>query len=73
MAGRFKALTLIVLIGFAAGVVTDLTAEYVLPRLLEILLEIFKVRFILSGFAGAILAIIIAAIWAYTTPKDVNI
>jgi uncharacterized membrane protein YedE/YeeE len=70
MAGRLKILALIALLGFIAGVIADLTAEFVLPKLpklLTFLPEILRVRYVLSGFAGAVLALIIVAIWAYAT------
>lgn len=44
-----------------------MTAEYVIPKLLTILPEILRVRCVLSEFAGAVLALIIVAIWAYAT------
>jgi hypothetical protein len=67
MAGRLKIFAFIAFLGFIAGVIADLTAEYVVPKLLTILPEILRVRYVLSGFAGAILALIIVAIWAYAT------
>ena len=71
MAGRFKILAFVAILGFMAGVIADLTAEYVLPKLLEILPEIFRVRYILSGLVGAVLALILVVIWAYATkPKE---
>ncbi|MEM0008356.1 MAG: hypothetical protein QW660_09250 [Candidatus Bathyarchaeia archaeon] len=70
MAGRFKIFALIALLGFIAGVIADLTAEYVLPKLLTILPQIFRVRYVLSGFAGAVLALIIVATWAYATSSS---
>ena len=66
MAGRFKVLAFVAFLGFIAGVI----AEYVLPKLLTILPQIFRVRFVLSGFAGAVLALIIVAIWAYATSSS---
>jgi uncharacterized membrane protein YedE/YeeE len=71
MSGRSKILVLIALLGFIAGIIADLTAEYVFPKLLEIFPEILKVRFILSGIVGAVLAIILTVIWAYATSKEV--
>ncbi|MGC8998746.1 MAG: hypothetical protein ACP5JW_05035 [Candidatus Bathyarchaeia archaeon] len=67
MAERFKVLAFVAFLGFIAGIIADLTAEYVLPKLLEILPEIFRVRYILSGLVGAVLALILVAIWAYAT------
>jgi chromate transport protein ChrA len=71
MSRRSKILVLIALLGFIAGIIADLTAEYVFPKLLEIFPEILKVRFILSGLVGAVLAIILTVIWAYATSKEV--
>ena len=67
MAGRLKIFAFIALLGFIIGVIAELTAEYVLPKLLTILPGILRVRYVLSGFAGAVLTLIIVAIWAYAT------
>jgi len=67
MAGRLKMFAFIALLGFIIGVIAELTAEYVLPKLLTILPGILRVRYVLSGFAGAVLTLIIVAIWAYAT------
>jgi uncharacterized membrane protein YedE/YeeE len=71
MSGRSKILVLIAFLGFIAGIIADLTAEYVFPKLLEIFPEILKVRLILSGLVGAVLAMILTVIWAYATSKEV--
>jgi hypothetical protein len=67
MAGRLKIFAFIALLGFIIGVIAELTAEYVLPKLLTLLPGILRVRYVLSGFAGAVLTLIIVAIWAYAT------
>ena len=67
MAGRLKIFAFIALLGFIIGVIAELTAEYVLPKLLTILPGILRVRYVLSGFAGAVLTLIIVAMWAYAT------
>jgi len=67
MAERLKMLAFIALLGFIAGVIAELTAEYVAPKLLKFLPEILKSKHVLSGFAGAVLALIIVAVWAYAS------
>jgi len=70
MAERLKMFAFLALLGFIAGVIAELTAEYVVPKLLKFLPEILRSRYVLSGFAGAVLALIIVAVWAYaSTPK----
>jgi phage shock protein PspC (stress-responsive transcriptional regulator) len=44
-----------------------LTADYLLPWLLEILPQLVQIRFIVSGFAGACLTLVLVSIWAYIT------
>lgn len=67
MGGRFKVLALVAFLGFIAGVVADLSAEYVFPIIVKVLPSIVKVKYVLSGLVGAVLALILVVIWAYAT------
>ncbi|MGC9345371.1 MAG: hypothetical protein ACP5ER_01070 [Candidatus Bathyarchaeales archaeon] len=67
MGERLKVFGLVALLGFMAGVIAELTAEYVIPALLEILPAFFSIRYVLSGFAGACLTLVLVSIWAYIT------
>jgi hypothetical protein len=64
---RLKVFILVALLGFLAGVIADLTAEYVIPGLLTILPAFFSIRYVLSGIAGACLTLVLVSVWAYIT------
>ncbi len=66
MGDRFKVFALVALLGFMAGVIADLTSEYIIPALMSIL-PFFSARYILSGLAGACLTVVLVSIWAYIT------
>lgn len=67
MGERFKIFGLVALLGFAAGVIADLTSTYVIPFLATILPAFFSARYLLSGFAGACLTLVLVSVWAYIT------
>jgi hypothetical protein len=64
---RVKVFGLVAILGFMAGVMAQLTADYLLPWILEILPQLVQIRFIVSGFAGACLTLVLVSIWAYIT------
>jgi hypothetical protein len=71
MGERFKVFGLVALLGFMAGVVAQLTADYVVPWLMVVIPALVQVRFLVSGFAGACLSLVLVSIWAYmTSPRD---
>lgn len=67
MGERMKVFGLVAILGFMAGVMAQLTADYLLPWILEILPQLVQIRFIVSGFAGACLTLVLVSIWAYIT------
>lgn len=67
MGERFKIFGLVAVLGFMAGVIADLTAEYVIPALMAILPAFLNARYILSGLAGACLTVVLVSVWAYIT------
>lgn len=67
MSERIKVFGLVAILGFLAGVIAQLTADYVLPALLQILPQLVQIRFLVSGFAGACLTLALISIWAYIT------
>jgi len=67
MGERFKIFGLVALLGFAAGIIAQLTADYVIPALLQILPQLVQIRFVVSGFAGACLTLVLVSAWAYIT------
>jgi len=64
---RMKIFLVVAALGFAAGVIADVTAEYVIPAIMTVLPEVLKARYIISGFAGACLTLVMVSIWAYVT------
>ncbi|NWG10900.1 hypothetical protein HXY33_04000 [Candidatus Bathyarchaeota archaeon] len=64
---RLKVFMLVALLGFLAGVIADLTAEYIIPGLLTILPAFLNARYVLSGLAGACLTLVLVSVWAYIT------
>jgi uncharacterized membrane protein YedE/YeeE len=67
MGERLKVFGLVALLGFIAGIIAQLTADYVIPALLVILPELIQIRFLVSGFAGACLTVLLVSVWAYIT------
>lgn len=64
---RLKVFMLVAVLGFLAGVIADLTAEYIIPGLLVLLPAFFSARYVLSGLAGACLTLVLVSVWAYIT------
>jgi len=67
MGERLKVFGLVAVLGFMAGIIADLTAEYVIPWLVAVLPELIQIRFLVSGFAGACLTLALVSVWAYVT------
>jgi len=67
MGERFKIFGIVAILGFMAGVIAQLTADYLIPWLLAILPELVQIRFLVSGFAGACLTLVLVSVWAYIT------
>jgi hypothetical protein len=67
MGDRFKLFALVALLGFFAGVIAQLTADYVIPALMTILPQLVQIRFLVSGFAGACLTLALITVWAYVS------
>ena len=67
MGERMKVFGLVAVLGFMAGIIADLSAEYVIPWLVTVLPELIQIRFLVSGFAGACLTLVLVSVWAYIT------
>jgi hypothetical protein len=65
MNDRLKVFGIIALLGFMAGVVAQLTADYVIPWLMTVLPALMQIRFVVSGLAGAALTLVLVSVWAY--------
>lgn len=71
MVERFKIFAIVALLGFFAGIIAQLTADYVIPWLMIVLPELVQIKFVVSGFAGACLTLVMVSVWAYMTgPPD---
>ncbi|MFW6110957.1 MAG: hypothetical protein ACOC6H_02860 [Thermoproteota archaeon] len=64
---RLRIFGLVALLGFMAGVIAQLTADYVIPMLIEMVPELMELKFLISGFVGALLTLLLVSIWAYIT------
>jgi hypothetical protein len=67
MGERFKIFVFVAILGFFAGVIADLAATYEIPALAAALPAFLSARYLLSGFAGACLTLLLVSIWAYIT------
>ena len=67
MGERLKIFVLVAILGFLAGVIAQLTADYVIPALMAVLPQLVQVRFLVSGFAGAWLTLLLISVWAYVS------
>ncbi len=71
MGDRIKIFGIVALLGFMAGVVAQLMADYAIPWLMTVLPSLMQARFLVSGFAGACLTLVVISVWAYmSAPKD---
>jgi len=64
MSERIKILGIFAILGFAAGILANLAYHTVLPMILVILPQI-QAEAILSGFAGALLTMLVLVLWSY--------
>ena len=67
MGERLKVFGLVAILGFVAGIIAQLTADYVIPGLLQVLPQLVQIKFLVSGFAGACLTLVLVSAWAYIT------
>ena len=67
MSDRLKIFGIIALLGFMAGVIVQLAADYIIPWLMNVLPALMQIRFVVSGLAGAALTVVLITIWAYVT------
>ncbi|MGA3290101.1 MAG: hypothetical protein ABSD42_07685 [Candidatus Bathyarchaeia archaeon] len=70
MNSRLKVFGLIALLGFVAGIIAQVTAVFVIPWMVSVLpLLGGMTSFMISGFAGACLTVVVVGAWAYMTGK----
>jgi zinc transporter ZupT len=68
MGDRLKVFGIVALLGFMAGIIAQLTAEFIIPWMISILPMLGGLTsYMVSGFAGALLTIGLVSVWAYLT------
>lgn len=67
MSDRIRIVAMFGLLGFIAGIIANLSARYVIPWLTTLIFPSVALEWILSGFAGAFLTVILVTVWAYVT------
>ena len=67
MDSRLKIFGIVALLGFMAGVLAQVTADYIIPWLMVVLPALINVKWVVSGFAGAALTLVLVSVWAYMT------
>ena len=67
MSDRVRIFGIVALLGFMAGVIAQVTAEYIIPWLMVVLPALINVKWVVSGFAGAGLTLVLVSVWAYVT------
>lgn len=67
MGDRIKVFAVVALVGFMAGIIVQLTADYAIPWLMEVIPALIQVKFVVSGLAGACLTVVLVSVWAYMT------
>jgi hypothetical protein len=67
MGERLRVFGIIALLGFMAGVIAQLTADYIIPWLMVVIPALVQIRFVVSGFAGAALTLVLVSVWAHFT------
>jgi uncharacterized membrane protein len=65
MNDRFKIFGVVAILGFMAGVIAQLSADYLIPWLVVVVPALVQIRFVVSGFAGACLSLLLIGAWAY--------
>ena len=70
MNSRLKIFGIIAVLGFLAGVIAQVTAVFVIPWMIAVLpLLGGATSFLISGFAGACLTVVLVGAWAYMNGK----
>jgi len=67
MSERLKIFLLVALLGFVAGIIAQLAADYAIPWLLVVVPALVQIRFLVSGLAGACLTLVLLSVWVYVT------
>jgi hypothetical protein len=69
MNDRLKVFSIIAVLGFAAGIIAEAVAVYVFPLLKNLSALSGAVPFLVAGIVGAILTVLLVAVWAMLTGR----
>jgi len=67
MGERIKIIGSFALLGFILGVAANIAYYTVVPVLVKMFPELLKAEWILSGFAGAIMTVLLVVLWVYVS------
>ena len=70
MGDRIKVFAIVALLGFMAGVIAQLAADYAIPWMMSVIPALMEAKFLVSGFAGACLTLVMVAVWAHFTKRN---
>jgi hypothetical protein len=66
MTSRLKIFGLIAVLGFVAGIIAQVTAAIIIPAIVAALPSLsFISSYLIAGFAGAVLTVVLVSAWAY--------
>jgi chromate transport protein ChrA len=65
MGDRVKIFGVVALLGFLAGVIAQLTADFIIPWLWTVLPALINLKWVVSGVAGATITVVLISVWAY--------
>ena len=68
MSERLKILGIFAVLGFIAGILANVAYDVVVPAILAALPNISG-KWVISGFTGMILTLLVLAVWAYFSQK----
>jgi hypothetical protein len=65
MGERLKIFVFVAILGFFGGMIADLAGTYAIPWLGSVLPSVLSAQYLLAGFAGACLMLVLVSVWAY--------
>ena len=65
MGDRLKIFVFVAVLGFFGGMIADLAGTYAVPWLGSVLPAVLSAQYLLAGFAGACLTLVLVSVWAY--------
>ena len=65
MGERLKIFVFVAILGFFGGMIADLAGTYAIPWLSSVLPAVLSAQYLLAGFAGACLTLVLVSVWAY--------